>query len=47
MFGIDWNMDGEVDIIDDFLTFKLLEESEKENDKEDENKNQSNKIPYI
>ncbi len=30
MFGIDWNMDGEVDIIDDFLTFKLLEESEKE-----------------
>ncbi|SFO29854.1 hypothetical protein SAMN04487831_11739 [Pseudobutyrivibrio sp. UC1225] len=34
MFGIDWNLDGEVDIIDDMLTLDLLlnEDEESEDD---------------
>ena len=34
MFGIDWNLDGDVDIIDDMLTLDLLlnEDEESEDD---------------
>ena len=34
MFGIDWNLDGEIDLVDDFLTLSLLED-EQELDCED------------
>ena len=34
MFGIDWNLDGDVDIIDDLITLDML--SEDENEDEDE-----------
>ncbi len=37
MFGIDWNLDGDVDIIDDIITLGLLTEDEEE-ESEDENK---------
>lgn len=37
MFGIDWNMDGEIDITDDYLTMLILdEESEEIKDNEDD-----------
>lgn len=32
MFGIDWNLDGDVDIIDDLLTLELLSEDDEEDD---------------
>ena len=34
MFGIDWNLDGDVDIIDDMITLDLLlnEDEESEDD---------------
>ena len=37
MFGIDWNLDGNVDIIDDMLTLDLLinEEEVSESDETD------------
>ena len=35
MFGIDWNMDGEIDITDDYLTMLILDE-ESEGIKDDE-----------
>lgn len=37
MFGIDWNVDGNVDIIDDIITLGLLTEDEEE-ESEDEKK---------
>ena len=45
MFGIDWNLDGDVDIIDDLLTLELLSE---DNDEEDEQINivTSSKLNY-
>jgi hypothetical protein len=30
LFGIDWDLDGEVDITDDIITFNLLEDADKE-----------------
>lgn len=41
MFGIDWNMDGEIDVTDDFLTLAFLdEESEEAKENVDENQNE-------
>ena len=34
MFGIDWNLDGDVDIIDDLLTLELLSEDDEDDDNE-------------
>lgn len=28
MFGIDWNLDGKIDLVDDFLTLSLLEDEQ-------------------
>lgn len=28
MFGIDWNMDGEIDFTDDFLTLSMLDDEQ-------------------
>ena len=42
MFGIDWNMDGEIDITDDFLTMLLLDE-EAEEIENDEDYDEQNK----
>ena len=30
MFGIDWNLDGDVDIIDDLITLDLLTDDDEE-----------------
>ena len=35
MFGIDWNLDGDVDFIDDALTLGLLLEAAEEENEED------------
>lgn len=32
MFGIDWDLDGDVDIIDDLITLELLSEYDEEDD---------------
>lgn len=37
MFGIDWNLDGDVDIIDDLITLDLLTDDDEE-ESENENK---------
>ena len=34
MFGIDWNLDGDVDIIDDLITLNLLTDDEEDNEDE-------------
>lgn len=34
MFGIDWNLDGDVDIIDDLITLDLLTDDEEDNEDE-------------
>ena len=30
MFGIDWDLDGDIDIIDDLMTLELLSEEDEE-----------------
>ena len=30
MFGIDWDLDGDIDIIDDLITLELLSEDDEE-----------------
>ena len=34
MFGIDWNLDGDVDIIDDLIMLDLLTDDEEDNEDE-------------
>lgn len=34
MFGIDWNLDDDVDIIDDLITLDLLTDDEEDNEDE-------------
>lgn len=36
MFGIDWNLDGDVDFMDDLITLELLNEAEEEEDEDEE-----------
>ena len=42
MFGIDWNLDGKIDLVDDFLTLSMLDdgqESGSEEKPDDDNEN--------
>ena len=35
MFGIDWNLDGDVDIIDDMITLELIINDEEVSEKDE------------
>ena len=42
MFGIDWNLDGKIDLVDDFLTLSMLDDEHESGSKEktdDDNEN--------
>lgn len=46
MFGIDWNLDGDVDINDDLLALELLSEEDDDEEGEQINIVTSSKLNY-